>query len=414
MKKMALFIMALFSLMSYPLYSKPDSNGFDDIESLNKFDLLNRIDEIRLADNTIIIVANSNDCFKCSLPINKVLNDQRVGGIDKFIISDEYVTVKSLSVNMKVPPKYLVDPDVVDSLSEDPRSYLILKKNNTYSRFDLDNLDSFFLEVSDENEFTNCSYDVQFVDTVFSSAYLHRAIFKQGIVVFDKKSQNWANIRGMDIIYNGNNPLDSNLVYLLPSRVNSQEYEIFKSYGEMLDYSKKINVPILSVNGIFFKDSLLCVSFLLNRYYKKRADSSNISVYTTYFIGTKKIKDINDFLLASDLNSYNNYFFADLIQIDGIRYPIRIFSPINVESNHELVLRVNKADDEKQTSDFFGEVKVKLDFENSKLNPSTLTKLEDMVDYISDESIIENCKINIRKEMTDRNRNIGNLIVTSQ
>jgi hypothetical protein len=385
------------------------------VQSVSKnADILNSIEEIKNAKTLIIVVANSNDCFKCNLPLSKVLSDQRFDSIGKFIISDEYVTVKSLYVNLRLKPNYLVDPGMLDSLSDYPRSYLILKQNNTYSRFELDSLDDFFSAITKVNETSYCNYNVQFVDTVLSSSYLHRAIYKQGMVIFDHKSQIWASVIGNRIHYNESKQLDSTIVYSLPSRADQRSHDLFKNYSEMQEFSKTTNVPILRVNGIFFKDNLLCVSFLLNRYYREKSDPNKVIVYTSYFVGTLEIKDSLDILNSFDLNRYNNFFFADLVQIEAQKYPIRIFSTIDIISHNELVLKVNKADDEKRTTEFYGSVKVKLDYNLSQLIPVSLTKEDDMVDYISEESIFNNCRFRIRKEMTDRNKNIGTLSITTE
>jgi hypothetical protein len=308
----------------------------------------------------------------------------------------------------------LVDPGMLDSLSDYPRSYLILKQNNTYSRFELDSLDDFFSAITKVNETSYCNYNVQFVDTVLSSSYLHRAIYKQGMVIFDHKSQIWASVIGNRIHYNESKQLDSTIVYSLPSRADQRSHDLFKNYSEMQEFSKTTNVPILRVNGIFFKDNLLCVSFLLNRYYREKSDPNKVIVYTSYFVGTLEIKDSLDILNSFDLNRYNNFFFADLVQIEAQKYPIRIFSTIDIISHNELVLKVNKADDEKRTTEFYGSVKVKLDYNLSQLIPVSLTKEDDMVDYISEESIFNNCRFRIRKEMTDRNKNIGTLSITTE
>ena len=374
----------------------------------------NIIDSIcaaKQSSQVLILVVSSNDCFKCSFNFSTLLKEERLKGIRKVIISDEFVTARNLVEGLVSSPEFIINPLLLQKLSPTGSSLLIAKNGTNIQLYNMQVVDQPFLQEISVSFTSACGNSFSFSDSLVSSGHLYRAIFNDGYLLFDPKSQYWIGLKDNVVQYAKTVPLDSQYVYSLPSRVDKTRFSIINSYAKMLAQAWEARVPVFRVEGITFRDSLLCVSFVLNRFFNDRENVNNIGIFTTYFIATKKVRNYQDLFNVASFNTYDHIFFADNIEYANEKLPIRIFSPISIISPDEIFVKVNVADDATQTTKFYGGALLRLDNKASQLKPIAVDRTVGIADSLDSKSSYGNCMINIYKEVQDMSSNLGTIFV---
>lgn len=377
---------------------------------------LNLLPQVQSSENLLILVVSSKDCVKCNINFNSILTNEKLAAIPKLIIADDFISAKNLNEDLEHPVKFVIEPELIKRLAPSSRSFLAIKRHNIQNVMNVLNINSLIINnIHTSFQMTKpCVDSFSFVDSLMSDYYLDRAVFGSNFLLFERKSQYWVTVIDKKVNYSKVGKLDSTWVYTLPARVDSNQFSLMASYQEMLKMSKSNKLPVLEVAKISFKDSTLCTSFVLNRFYVDKTKANNIGVFTTYFIGIKKVKSPADIQDATDLNTYDQIFFADLVTSKNKDYHISIFSPIKVLSPTEIFAKVTKFDLIKKESEFYGGAVIKLDMSKAKLTPISFDTKISPIDSLDSRTFYKDCEINISKNLEDKFTNLGTVLILTE
>src|SRR5690606_16428076 len=129
---------SLFSKsLSYNNLRGETINFKDEKVKENGLAILNSISQIQNVNQILIFALSSNDCFKCSVNFNAILRDESLKNIKKIILSDEYVSAKSLIEEIIPPPDFIIDPDILQKVAPTGRSALIVKNGKEIESFEI-------------------------------------------------------------------------------------------------------------------------------------------------------------------------------------------------------------------------------------------------------------------------------------
>lgn len=363
----------------------------------------------------IALFINSNECANCFMFLNDAINISKNVGMndnDIIIVTNNYSYAKKFCKKSKLNSEIFVDQKIFNTPQINHyNSIFIHSKTNKEFVYNKKNYKSHLYKESLKLAYSNFSFPpkYQYNDSLLSQTPFYSGMMNFGALILDSDLQN-LHYLFPDTLINRIVEFEfsnSQIFYKLPDRVNKEKYSLLPSDEANAVYSEH-GLEKVHVNSISSIDSTFFCFFTLNKIYYE-AESSNISVFSTYFIGTKKVNTILDFELLNDLSKYDHIYYVDSFSYLGSTYPLGpwINDYAIVLNDTILKIKVNYENAEKRKIEFGGLATIQLNPNSNNVKLLEIDKTAKPQIEVIEISKYNGYKYRIRKEFTNEEKNHG-------
>lgn len=286
----------------------------DDNQSLEKY--IGNLDS-----SSLLIIYSDNDCFKCSLPLYNIANILK--SIPRYQNDD--LKIKTITNNYSLASKYLKESKLKSEIIFDKSlptrtgSCLAFRLKNRIKILPID-------QISRDSLLQYLNYTAATQDFIISDSLLSFNNFIVGstyfgIALFDAKMQLGILTDLKNYQYATPTFKDTTKINSLKTRIKSNE---FKKLPFINGYQilKENGINFLHINSLASLDSIIYLTFSINKCYQSVKDTADYGIFTSYYLAKKKLHSENDFESIFNIDSYQNIYFIDTFSFNNKTYPI--------------------------------------------------------------------------------------------
>lgn len=388
--------------------------------------LYQELSEKYITDSPVFIVLlYASDCFKCKLPLSHAVNLLKQEDHDhlyrRLILTDNYAYARSFNKDIGIGATVIYDSAVFSSVADGLKSRIVIAGCGAYTTIGSKDITEAYLiqELHDKAACTEKTHHptvfYTFADSVISPVNFSAAVTPFGFIVYDPLLQTGIRITHQkQSAYANPSVSDSGIINTLPDRTNKDRFDK-TSYSKTVKDLAKNNIPVVYINSISNYDSMIYCIFSVNRVYIDKSLADNYGVFTTNFIGVKKIAMLKDYESVLDVASYNNVYYIDSFSYQGETYPVGKwinFHPLFINDS-TIQMNVNYQDNDRRSIGFGGLATVILGKNNTaKMIHIDKNAKEEIT--ISHTVMLNGTGYFIEKHMTDESKSLGTINITRQ
>jgi hypothetical protein len=308
---------------------------------------------------TILIVLPEEDCYKCRLPVYRLLEvlkkENLEGRLTLIALTNNYVLCKDFFSD-RTDIRIIASKPVTKKLASDNKtSFYLIDTNNAVYKRKVEETDAVIKQLK-LNKPTNQLFTI--ADSVFSNNLMMTSnskdhlIFEEALqkgMIINNKLQRYYEVDFKEKASVLRLPADKKIDTNTYKRVDADESE------KML---KLIKLPFVRLQSIrFLNDSIVYSRISINNCYYNLTDSSNMAIISTQLIAilntAQHAEDVNYF----DLSSYDQYFCIDSVNVSGKPLFTAVGYPESVSKGNTICFKMDTMDYKNEQGYYFGIVK---------------------------------------------------------